>query len=135
MNSIDAELEFDFKGERFSPRVTIDLDAYFQAGRDIVYIYDMLATSIGIDEHRHEYDVMVMQDVVFSHPQGYAQGFVHDGQVDWQGLKQAWQTNIEKSEHDEVLELAKSYFSEQELADNPKLLQALTQVYKQNKKS
>ncbi len=132
MNSIDAELEFDFKGERFSPRVTIDLDAYFQAGRDIVYIYDMLATSIGIDEHRHEYDVMVMQDVVFSHPQGYAQGFVHDGQVDWQGLKQAWQS---KHEQDDILTLAKSHFSEQEIADHPKLLQALTQAYKQNKKA
>ena len=132
MNSIDAELEFDFKGERFSPHVTIDLDAYFQADRDIVYIYDMLATSIGIDEHRHEYDVMVMQDVVFSHPQGYAQGFVHDGQVDWQGLKQAWQVELEQ---EEVLALAKSHFTEQELADNPKLLQALTQAYKQNKKA
>ncbi len=135
MNSIDAELEFDFKGERFSPCVTIDLDAYFQADKDITYIYDLLAQSIGLNEHRHEYDVMVMHDVVFSQPQGFAQGFVHDGQVDWQGLKQAWQTNIEKSEHDEVLELAKSHFSEQELADNPKLLQALTLAYKQNKKA
>jgi len=132
VNSVDVALEFYFKGEKFTPQATIDLDAYFQSGKDMVYIYDALAKSIGLNEHRHEYDVMVMQDIVFSNPQGIAQDYVFDGQVDWQGLKQAWQTQTEK---DDILALAKSHFTDEELENNPKVLEALVQAYKQNKKA
>jgi hypothetical protein len=129
-NSIDTGLEFYFKGEKFEPSATIDLDTYFREDKDIVYIYDMLAKSIGLNEHRHEYDVMVMEDVVFTNPQGVAKDYVSNAQIDWQGLSEAWK---QQHEHAKVHALASKHFSEEELQANPKLMKALLEAAKQNK--
>jgi len=128
-NSVDAGLTFYFKGEKFEPSATIDLDTYFREDKDMVYIYDMLAKSIGLNEHRHEYDVMVMEDVVFTNPQGIAKDYVSNGQVDWQGLSKAWKA---QDKHAKVQALASKHFSEEELKANPKLMQALLDAAKQN---
>ncbi|PCI00781.1 MAG: hypothetical protein COB79_05160, partial [Zetaproteobacteria bacterium] len=58
-HSLTIGIEFCFKGEAFSSSVMINPGEHFQAGRDVGHIYDMLAKEIGLDECRHEYDVMI----------------------------------------------------------------------------
>ena len=120
-------IEFYFKGEPFSSSVMIDLDEHFQAGRDVSHIYDMLAKEIGLDQYRHEYDVMMMQDLVCQSAEGIAAQHVENGQVDWQGLKDAWQKEADMM----VLQpIANKFFNVESLADEPKLAAALLEAYR-----
>ncbi len=126
-NRMKASLNFYFKGEKFEPSVTLDLDLYFQGHHDLGFIYDALAKSINIDEYRHEYDVMVMQDIIFSEPQGIAVDYVQDGQVDWFGLTQAWHDAVDL---DILKPIANKFFNVENLQDDPKLAAALLAAYR-----
>ncbi|MDQ7005088.1 MAG: hypothetical protein Q9N67_09320 [Ghiorsea sp.] len=126
-NSIKAGINFYFKGEEFKPSTTIDLDMYFQGHHDLDFIYGMLAKCVNIDEYRHEYDVMMLEEIYYSEPQGIAIDYVIDGQLDWQGLQQAWQN------HQAIVLLtpiANKFFNVENLADSPKLTAALLEVYR-----
>jgi len=92
-NSLTVGLAFDFRGQRFTPSIDIDLDTLMQKpdGLSSNGLYNMLAASIGLDAYRHEYDVMVMHDIVFSQPIGLACEFIADGRLDFNGFIQAWQ--------------------------------------------
>ena len=126
-HSITIGVEFCFKGEVFSPCITIDLDAYFQAQKDIDYIYDQLGKSIGLDAYRHEYDVMVMQDLLCKKATGIAANYVEGGRIDWQSLEEAWQQVFDL----EVLKpIANKFFNVESLEDEPKLAAALLAAYR-----
>jgi len=117
-HSVTIGVEFCFKGEVFSPCITIDLDAHFQAQKDIDYIYDQLGKSIGLDVYRHEYDVMVMQDLLCKKATGIAAQYVSGDQIDWQNLEEAWQKVFDL----EVLKpIANKFFNVEPLANEPKL--------------
>ena len=120
-------IEFCFKGEIFSSSVTIDLDKHFKAGRDVSHIYGMLAKEIGLDEYRHEYDVMVMQDLVCKSAEGIAAEYVENGQVDWQGLAEAWQKEADLLM---LQPIANKFFNVESLEDEPKLAAALLAAYR-----
>jgi len=131
-NSVQVSLVFYFKGEKFNPQFEMDLDAYFLRKYDIKTIYDLLGKSIGLDAYRHEYDVMVMEHIIYSSPKGLAKDFVHDGEMDWAGLTDAYKKAEEiKAIHD----LAQTHFSKEELDANPKLLAAMKDVYKKSNKA
>ena len=126
-HSLTIGIEFCFKGEAFSSSVMINLGEHFQAGRDVGHIYDMLAKEIGLDEYRHEYDVMIMQDLVCKSAEGIAAEYVKNGQVDWQGLAEAWQKEADLL----VLQpIANKFFNVESLADEPKLAAALLEAYR-----
>jgi len=126
-HSLTIGVEFCFKGEVFSPCITIDLDAHFQAEKDIDYIYDQLGKSIGLDVYRHEYDVMVMQDLLCKKATGIAANHVEGGRIDWQSLEEAWQQVFDL----EVLKpIANKFFNVESLEDEPKLAAALLAAYR-----
>ncbi|MCF6207986.1 MAG: hypothetical protein L3J61_01170 [Ghiorsea sp.] len=126
-HSVTIGVDFCFKGESFSPCITIDLDAHFQAQKDIGYIYDQLGKSIGLDVYRHEYDVMVMQDLRCKKAEGIAAQHVKDGQIDWQSLEEAWRQAFDL----EMLKpIANKFFNVESLADEPKLAAALLAAYR-----
>ena len=126
-HSLTVSVEFHFKGEAFSSSVTINLDEHFQAGRDVSHIYDMLAKNMGLDEYRHEYDLMVMQDLLYHSAEGIAAEYVEHGQVDWQGLEEAWQKEADLR----VLQpIANKFFNVESLEDEPKLAAALLAAYR-----
>lgn len=81
---------------------------------------------VGLNRYDHAYDVMVMEDIYFSEPQGIAVGYVVDGQMDWKGLQQAWQY------HQALILLkpiANKFFNVESLQDDPKLAAALFEAY------
>ena len=89
-NSVQATLEFDFRGERFTPGITVDLDSIMIREAHLEKLYDMLATSIGLDPYRYEYDVLVMQEITFSNPTGLACDFICDGKFDFDNFAKSW---------------------------------------------
>ncbi|MDQ6978301.1 MAG: hypothetical protein Q9M75_09310 [Ghiorsea sp.] len=126
-HSMTIGVEFCFKGETFSPTVVIDLAEYLQEGKDLNHIYMMLAKEMGLDEYRHEYDVMVMQDLLCQSAEGIAAEHVENGQIDWQGLEEAWQ-----NEADLLLlqPIANKFFNVESLDNHPKLASALLEAYR-----
>jgi len=131
-NSVQVSLVFYFKGEKFNPQIELDLDTYFLKKYDIKSIYDLLAKHIGLDAYRHEYDVMVLEHLVYTEPTGIAEAFVHDEEIDWAGLMDAYK---KAEEHKAIQALAQTHFSEEELEANPKLLAAMMDVYKKSNKA
>jgi len=85
-NSVVATIEFDFRGERFIPSITVDLDSAIIRNGHLEKLYDMLAASIGLDSYRYEYDVMVMHEITFSESTGLACDFICDGKFDFDGF-------------------------------------------------
>ncbi len=126
-NSVRASMDFYFKGKQFSPSVVIDIDDYFKGHHNLEFIYRALAASLGMDEYRHEYDVMMLEDIVYSEPQGLVAGFVHDGQMDWQGLEKAWHDAMDIKV---LTPIANKFFNVENLDDDPKLAAALLAAYR-----
>jgi len=91
-SNIQASLEFDFRGKRYAPSIIIDLDAIMQRQGDLNGLHDLLAASIGLDAYRHEYDVMMLEEIIFSEPTGLACSFVHDGRFNFDGFISSWGT-------------------------------------------
>ncbi|MDX8391706.1 MAG: hypothetical protein R8K53_03955 [Mariprofundaceae bacterium] len=126
-NSITASLEFDFRGQRFSPSLSIDLDSLIRRKSDLNALYDMLAASIGLDAYRHEYDVMVMHDIVFSQPEGMVCEFIDDGKLDFPGFTDAWQQQQIVAI---IQPIAEKYLSISDLVQHNDLEKALIESYR-----
>ncbi|MDQ6970913.1 MAG: hypothetical protein Q9M16_10430 [Mariprofundus sp.] len=90
-SNITASIDFDFQGQNFKPSIRIDLHTIMLKKQPIQHLYDLLAASIGLDAYRHEYDVMVLQEIYFSEPSGLACEFCLDGNLDFDGFITAWQ--------------------------------------------
>jgi len=87
-----ASLEFDFRGQRYKPAISIDLDAIMQRQGNLNGLHDLLATSIGLDSYTHEYDVLIMEEIIFSEATGLACQFIHEGRFNFDGFIGVWET-------------------------------------------
>ena len=126
-NTVKAGIRFYFKGEKLEAETQIDLDDWFRAEHDVRHIYDILAEKLGIDEHRHEYDVMAMEAIEYTEPHGLAARFVQNGVMDWQGLEKAWK---EQRDLQKLTPIANKFFHVENLKDDPKLAAALLEAYR-----
>ena len=126
MNSIDIKVEFYFKGERFAPCTTVDLDSYFQLQQTIQFCYVALAKAGDIGLHSHEIDLMVMEPLTYVKATGLAKQFLVDGEFDWEGMEQAWRASRQKNH---ITGIANKFFSVEYLEEHPKLATALEEAY------
>ncbi len=133
-SSIDAEVTFDFQGIRHTPTVTVNLHRMMsrQHPDDSLYIYDLLAASIGMDQYRHEYDVMLMHPIRFSNPVGLACDFIQGTAFDFEGFADRWEQ--QQALH-QVEPIAKSIMSISNLEQHPELRDALIACYRKGQNS
>ncbi len=90
-NSIDATVEFSFKGEDFTYTTCIDLDQMFLRHDAMPSIHSILAKQHGIDTYSYLFEVMQDAQIEFSSPRGYATDYLTDGQFDPAALTANWQ--------------------------------------------
>ncbi len=125
--SITASINFDFQGQNFKPSICVDLHTMMLKKQPIEHLYDLLAASIGLDPYRHEYDVMVMQEITFSEPSGLVCDFFLDGNLDFDGFVAAWQ-------HQQILmaiqPIAQRHLNISDLSQHRDIQQALIESYK-----
>jgi len=131
-NSIQASLEFDFRGERFSPCVTVDLDTFMVRQDHLDRLYDMLATSIGLDVYRYEYDVMIMEEITFSEPTGIACEFTCDGKFDFDGFLVKW---TRQQIIDSIQPIAEKHLNISDISKHPDIQEALIECYQKGQKT
>jgi len=118
---------FYFKGEKFDFTVDIDVDRWLRdSSADIEYLYDTLALAHGLDRYRHEYDVMVMEPLIFLQGTGLIASYIQDGVLDQQAFELAY-----RQEKMMLLlrPIAKEHLNIANLDEHPKLKAALLAAY------
>lgn len=130
--TVRASIHFDFRGQRFEPSITIDLHTMMLKKQPLNYIYVLLGVSIGLDAYRHEYDVMVMQEIVYSEATGLSCDFVTDGSFDFEGFSKAWHQMRILSE---IESIAEQHLNTPDLTQHDDLRNALVEAYKTGQKN
>lgn len=90
-NSIDAHVEFSFKGETYSLTSTIDLDQLMEHDRSFPSFHAILAREHKIDTYSYLYEVMLETEISFSSALGIAVDYLSDGDFDQAAFITAWQ--------------------------------------------
>jgi hypothetical protein len=89
-NSIEAHVEFSFKGEDYSLSSTIDLDKLLEHHDSLPSLIAILAKEHGIDTYSYLYEVMQEADIEFRNAQGIATDFLVHGVFDRTALETNW---------------------------------------------
>ena len=133
-NSIDASIEFHFKGERYSPSMTIDLDQFMSTPHEnhdrLAAIYLLLASGNNIDTYSYQYEIMLAGTIQFSNATGIASDYLCDGNFDLAGMETALN---EQKIIGELQIIAKKYLSIEDLTEQPDLKTALIAAYTSGK--
>ncbi len=128
---ITASIEFYFKGDKFVFSCDINIASWLRDHQcDMEALYDILATQNGLDRYRHEYDVMVMEPVEFSHATGLAAQYLHDKAFDIDGFLAA---RKQKEITTTLQAIAKKHLDIESLEEHPTLQAALLDAYQANK--
>lgn len=90
-NSIDASVEFSFKGEDYTYKASIDLDQLLQNHDTLPSLHAILARQHGVDTYSYLFEVMQEEEVKFSRPQGFAADYLINGEFDQAALAANWQ--------------------------------------------
>lgn len=126
-STVRASLSFDFRGQSFQPSIAIDLHTLISKQQQLDNLHDLLAASIGLDSYRHEYDVLMMEEIVFSEPTGLACEFISDGHLDFDAFSDAWhQQHILFA----IQPIAERHLNISDLLQYPDIQQALIESYK-----
>ncbi len=91
-NSIDARVEFSFKGENYTYITRIDLDHLFRHYDEMPSIHAILAREHGVDTYSYLYEVMQAEDIAYTSPQGYALDYLTGGEFDPSVMAADWQS-------------------------------------------
>jgi len=130
-NGVTASLTFDFRGQTFNPNISVDLDKMMSTQQDLNNLHDLLAASIGMDCYRHEYDILIMSEIIFTNPTGLACAFVSSGRLNFDDFKPAWeQQQIIIS----IQPIAHQHLDILDLTQHPKIQAALIESYKAGQK-
>lgn len=126
-NSIDARVEFSFKGETYDLVSRIDLDELLSQHDGFPLLYDRLAREHHIDTISYLYEVMLETEIEFSHAQGIAADFLHDGFFDAESFSRHWQ---EQQVVKLLQPIAKRELNIDDLTQREDIKNALVQAYK-----
>jgi len=89
-NSIDAHIEFSFKGETYSLSSSLDLDQLLAHHDSLPSVHALLAKEHGVDTYSYLYEVMQEEAIEFSNPQGSAADFLSDGNFNDKAFAASW---------------------------------------------
>lgn len=125
-NSIDAHVEFSFKGESYSLLTTIELDEFPEPEASRPSLHAILARKHGIDTYSYLYEVMEEEEIRFDNPQGLADEFFTDGEFDLEAFIARKQ---ELKTLGQLQAIATQQLAIDDLEQHPELKKALFQAY------
>ncbi|MBU1447595.1 MAG: hypothetical protein KKF58_04715 [Gammaproteobacteria bacterium] len=126
-NSIDAFIEFSFKGEDYELHSTLDLDQQLERHMSLESMHHVLAVEHGIDTYSYLFEVMQVADIQYDNPQGRAVEYLHDGEFDFEAY-------AEENTTDALLAplqaIALREMGVEDLEQQPQLKHALLRAYR-----
>ncbi|MFV1982010.1 MAG: hypothetical protein ACC657_00600 [Thiohalomonadales bacterium] len=130
-NIITATIEFNFKGETFTPSITIDLNEHVLSNNYFPDLCALIATANNIDHYSYEYEMMQAQKIKFSNAIGFVENFVEGNELNIENFTSAWHDKIVK---EKLVLIAESYMDVKDLSQHPDLENALLEAYNLGKK-
>ena len=115
----------------FNPECTIDLDEHMNKGA-VPCLYTHLANVNRIDVYSHEYDVMMMGELVVEAEEGFAAEFVRDGVFDSAGFQARWHEN---NLFNAMQVIACECMGVDDLGAHPELKNALFEAFRQGREA
>ena len=131
-NQITVSVEFHFKGEKITASVELDLDLLMATNQEFPNLYPLLASSIELDVHSYEYEMMQAEQVTFSGVKGGAIDHLVGDQFDFEAFKNSWKKNQVLST---VSDIADRHMNIKQLDQQPELRAALVEAYNQGVKN
>lgn len=129
-NTIEARIEFSFKGEEYTPTATVDLDAMMENGGELSDLYSFLARQYNIDTYSYLYDAMESHDITFDKPTGLATQCFNNGQFDKKAFELLW---FEQHEIAMLADIAKQHMNIDDLEKHGDLKAALIAAFNAGK--
>ena len=125
-SSIDAHIEFSFKGENYSLSSTLDLDKLLTQYDTLPSIHLILAKEHGIDTYSYLYEVMEEAEIEFKNAQGIAANFLNGRDFNLTQLAAAW---LEIGALALLQPIAMRELGIADLNQHPKIKNALVQAF------
>lgn len=129
-NSIDARIEFSYRGEIHHPSASIDLDKTMEAGGIGHGLHLQLAKASGIDSYSYLYEVMESYPITFSNPKGIAADYLSGAEFDFAGFETHWRETRDFTTLDVIIA---HHFNDDECARHPALRVALREAFRVGK--
>ena len=126
-NTIDASVDFDFRGEHIVAAATIELDPLIDATNGLPSLHQILAKRNNIDLLSYHYEIMLEEEVRVNNAQGLVAEFVTEGRLDEAGFLQAWR---EQKMFAQLQTIAQQHLGVDDLQKNLKLKAALTAAFR-----
>lgn len=131
-NRIDISISFDFKGERFTPSTTIELDDFITLENGLPQFHQILAQRNNIDLMSYQYEIMLEDEVRVTNAEGSVADFINDGRLDEEAFLQAWH---EQGMLEQLQNIARTHLAVDDLEKNPELKKALAEAFKLGKET
>lgn len=90
-NSVDAGVDFSFKGEDYHYTTRLDLEQLLQRYDAMPSIHDILAKQNNVDTYSYLFEIMQGAEIEFSNPQGLATDYLVDGEFNLAALEKSWE--------------------------------------------
>lgn len=125
-NIVTATIEFSFKGETFSPSLTIELDQQLKGDFSLDNLYTLIAIENNIGLYSYEYEMMQSEEITFQHVEGFVGKYISEGTLDMQAFQIAWHENLTLLK---LLGIAEQHMNITEFEQHTELKQALLAAY------
>lgn len=125
-NIITISIEFDFKGEKHTPSLTVELDDLILTINDLSHFYPLLAKENKYDLYSYEYEMMQAEPIIIKSAQGLVEQHIVEGQLNLDSFKIAFEKNKILLE---LQEIAKDTLKVENLQDHPDLESALFEAF------
>ncbi len=130
-NTVTVSIHFSFKGKKYAPSITLELDKYLISSGKIPDLCPLIANQNNFDLYSYEYEMMQAAEIVFSDAKGLINQFITDGQLDVGAFQTAWQEDHIESE---LLNIAKNHMNINDFTAHPPLKNALQAAYRLGKR-
>lgn len=129
-NIIKASIEFYFKGEKYSPSITVEIDKHLESNGSLPNFCSLIAIENNIDLYSYEYEMMQSEVIKFTHIDGFIEKFITDEQLNVEEFEASWQ---EQHALSKLLEIAEDHLNITDLDQQSELKQALLAAYQLGK--
>jgi len=81
-NTVIVQVNYSFKGEDFTPSITLELDDFAKQDGNLSNLYPKIAQQNNIDNYSYAYEVMEASELIFHSAEGNVVDFIVDGKCD-----------------------------------------------------
>jgi len=126
-NSITATIQFDFKGERFTPSLEIDLDSHMESIGKLPDLHGLIAAANNIGIYSYEYEMLLAEDIKITDAKGMIEDYIVEGVLDTDTFESVW---LEHKALQVVQAIVSKNMNLDDLQQHPEFIKTLLAVYK-----